>query len=105
MTEDGHWYETHWGLRFSLSEGSICTEMPAITRVGLHNLCEVQSHEITRIVGSTSHTVRFHDGGFVQFAYNDRGALIELSGWHFAARMHKDGTIVVGAFDADTHGT
>lgn len=54
-------------------------ELAAIESVGIHNVIEVESHQINRVLGSTSHYVRFHGGGEVRFAYNDQGKLIELS--------------------------
>jgi hypothetical protein len=54
-------------------------DLETIESVGIHNLLEVETHQITRVVGSTSHFVRFHGGGEVSFAYNHQGKLIELS--------------------------
>jgi hypothetical protein len=59
-------------------------DLEAIESVGIHNVIEVESHQITRIAGSTSHFIRFHGGGEVRFAYNDQGKLIELSAQHCA---------------------
>lgn len=55
-------------------------DLHQIQSVGLDNLCDVQSHTINRIANSTSHVVRFFGGGHVQFAYNDQGQFLELSG-------------------------
>lgn len=54
-------------------------DLETIESVGIHNVIDVETHQITRVAGSTSHFVRFHGGGEVRFAYNDRGKLIELS--------------------------
>jgi hypothetical protein len=54
-------------------------DLAAIEGVGIHNVIEVESHQINRVLGSTSHYIRFHGGGEVRFAYNDQGKLIELS--------------------------
>lgn len=50
-----------------------------IEAVGIHNLADIEAHNITSIVGSISHYVRFIGGGEVMFAYNASGQLIELS--------------------------
>jgi hypothetical protein len=54
-------------------------DLATIEAVGIHNVIEVESHQINRVLGSTSHYIRFHGGGEVRFAYNDQGKLIELS--------------------------
>ena len=54
-------------------------DLETIGAVGIHDVIEVETHQITRVMGSTSHFVRFHGGGEVSFAYNHQGKLIELS--------------------------
>ena len=61
-----------------------------VQSVGLENLCDVQSHTINRIANSTSHVVRFFGGGHVQFAYNDRGQLLESSGQSVNFRLDEN---------------
>ncbi len=53
--------------------------LPAIEAVGIRHLVEVEPHVITTVAGSRSHVVRFANGGWLRFAYNSAGALIELS--------------------------
>jgi hypothetical protein len=53
--------------------------LETIESVGIHNLIEVETHQINHVAGSTSHFVRFYGGGEVRFAYNHQGKLIELS--------------------------
>jgi hypothetical protein len=54
-------------------------DLEEIQSVGIYNVIEVETHQITHVAGSTSHFVRFHGGGEVSFAYNHQGKLIELS--------------------------
>jgi hypothetical protein len=92
---------TPWGAILELCAGNIAATLPQLKGVGLLNLCEVASHQITRIARSTSHVVRFHGGGYVQFAYNDAGVLIELSGWRISAQVAADGTLMIGPYRED----
>ena len=67
-------------------QGSVTVNIPhEISSVGITNLTEVVEHQITTIVGSRSHMVRFHNGGVLQFAYNSSGQLIELKSQGLAA--------------------
>jgi hypothetical protein len=59
-------------------------DLETIQSVGIQNVVEVETHQIARIAGSTSHFIRFHGGGEVRFAYNQQGKLIELSAEHCA---------------------
>ena len=72
--------------------------LPRIVSVGLGNLCEVQSHCINHILGSTSHVVQFVGGGYVQFAYSDRGELLELVGQAVNVRLDAEGRISFGTY-------
>jgi len=97
--------EIEWGARFSVDGNDITGYLPVLRSVGIRNLVDVASHEVMTIAGSTSHIVRFRDGGFTQFAYNDRGQLIELSGCHCTMTADRAGRVLVGAFgDPTTHG-
>jgi len=58
---------------------NVTLDLKTIESVGIHNVIEVETHQITRVAGSTSHFIRFHGGGEVRFAYNHQGKLIELS--------------------------
>jgi len=50
-----------------------------IAAVRVDDLAEVLEHRIARIVGSTSHVLRFVGGGELRYACNSRGQVIELS--------------------------
>jgi len=59
--------------------GKVDLKLETIESVGILNVMEVETHQITRVAGSTSHFIRFHGDGELSFAYNDLGKLIELS--------------------------
>jgi len=46
-----------------------------------------------RAVGLVSHHVRLAGGGELRYAYNTRGELIELYGFHVEAKMSPDGQL------------
>ena len=61
------------------SDESIELNLQGIISVGIQNLADVTEHQITSILNSRSHMVRFVNGGVLEFAYNDAGELIELN--------------------------
>jgi hypothetical protein len=65
----------------SLDEGYRTVQIPLdeIRAVQLDDLAQVLDHRIARIMGSTSHVVRFIGGGELRHVYNSRGQVIELS--------------------------
>lgn len=50
-----------------------------ICRVGIADLSSIAEHRIVALCHSTSHFIRFHQGGCLRFAYSDKGELLELS--------------------------
>lgn len=60
-------------------ERTLRVALDEISAVRVDDLAEVLEHRIARIVGSTSHVVRFIGGGELRYAYNSRGQVIELS--------------------------
>ena len=64
---------------FIRAQGGLHVEIPEIiASVGISNLTEVTEHQITAILGSRSHLLRFANGGELRYAYNSLGQLIEL---------------------------
>jgi hypothetical protein len=47
--------------------------------VGIKNIGLVESYQINTLFGSRSHVVCFAGGGVLQFAYNEKNELLELS--------------------------
>ncbi len=93
----GYTVKTDWGS-VRLASGAVEIELGRIRSVGLSNVCEVESHHINRVAGSTSHVVRFIGGSCLQFAYNDRGEFIELSCGPATVAIDESGTrLTIGA--------
>jgi hypothetical protein len=91
---EGESLATPWGARFMRSDGQVLADVPVITSVGLCNLCEIRSHEVVRVAGLVSHSVRFMDGGQMRFAYNERGELVELYSRGVSVAISKDGRVL-----------
>ena len=96
--DDGDSYVSSWGARFAVEGGTVINELPLLTSVGIHNLTEVKTHDIVRVAGIASHFVQFLDGGYLRFAINERGQLLELSGYRIRATFSPAGQMVVGAY-------
>ncbi|WP_157265997.1 hypothetical protein [Azohydromonas aeria] len=99
---EGESLDTAWGARLTRSDGQIRAELPVVTSVGLCNLCEVRSHEVVRVAGMASHSVRFIDGGQLRFAYNDRGELVELVCLGVGVALGKDGRVMAAMAGSPT---
>jgi hypothetical protein len=78
--------------------GNISANLAVLRHVGVKNLMEVESHVITDAFGARSHVVKFHGGGFAQFAYNSAGQLIELAGQNVEILINKDGDLTFSSF-------
>ena len=65
----------------SVDDGHRTVQIPLdeIRAVQVDDLAQVLDHRIARIMGSTSHVVRFIGGGELRYVYNSRGQVIELS--------------------------
>ena len=65
----------------SVDDGHRIVQIPLdeIRAVQVDDLAQVLQHRIARIIGSTSHVLRFVGGGELRYAYNSRGQVIELS--------------------------
>jgi hypothetical protein len=64
-----------------VDEGHCTVQIPLdeFRAVRANNLAPVLDHRIARVMGSTSHVLRFVGGGELRYAYNSRGQVIELS--------------------------
>jgi hypothetical protein len=65
----------------SVDDGHRTVQIPLdeIRAVRVDDLAQVLDHRIARIMGSTSHVVRFVGGDELRYVYNSRGQVIELS--------------------------
>ena len=64
----------------TVDDGHRTAQIPLdeIRAVQVDDLAQVLDHRIARIMGSTSHVVRFVCGGELRYVYNSRGQVIEL---------------------------
>jgi hypothetical protein len=54
--------------------------LDVIREVGVASLAEVLAHDIVQVAGLVSHSIRLINGGQVNFAFNQAGQVVELSG-------------------------
>jgi hypothetical protein len=94
-TEDAHTHlDADGKLKLTYKQG-VHIDLEQITSIGIANLFDVASHTINDIWGSTSHVVRFHDGGSVQFSYSHSGELLEFSGNDIAILIQESTKLMV----------
>jgi len=87
--------KTASGTAISLdAEGNASINLERIKSVGLKNIIDVEAHNINTVAGSRSHYVRFLGGGEVQFAYNHKGQLIELSSTKVAISITRENELI-----------
>ena len=65
----------------TVDDGHRTAQIPLdeVRAIQVDDLAQVLDHRIARIMGSTSHVVRFIGGGELHYVYNSRGQVIELS--------------------------
>ena len=68
-----------WMAAIDDGSGMSQVSLDEIRAVRVEDLSQVLDHRIARIMGSTSHVIRFIGGGELRYAYNSRGQVIELS--------------------------
>ncbi len=76
-------------------EEGVHLNVEQISSIGIANLSDVASHTINHILGSTSHVVRFHDGGSAEFAYSHGGELLQFSGRNIAFKITQDAQLML----------
>jgi hypothetical protein len=77
-------------------DGPSKVHMEKITRVGLDNLVDVQSHSIKNDRTATSHHIIFRGGGELRFSYRPNGRLLEFRALRLTTNITKDGVITIG---------
>lgn len=83
--------EGRLNAKLTPSESTINLEQ--IQSVGVENLMHVESHTINSLFGSTSHYIRFCNGGEVTYAHNSEGKLLELIGKNVSILISKDNRV------------
>lgn len=81
--------------------GTSQVSLDEIRAVRVEDLSQVLEHRIARIVGSTSHVIRFIGGGELRYAYNNRGEVIELSATGIRGAVSPGRIVTFGALGLD----
>lgn len=81
--------------------GTSYVSLDEIRAVRVEDLSQVLDHRIARIVGSTSHVIRFIGGGELRYAYNSRGQVIELSATGVKGAVSANRVVTFGAVGLD----
>ena len=86
-----------------IDDGSAASQvaLDEIRAVRVEDLSQVLDHRIARIMGSTSHVIRFIGGGELRYAYNSRGQVIELSATGIRGVVSANRIITFGALGLD----
>jgi hypothetical protein len=79
-------------------EVGLVATVETIKKVGVSNLCDIESHTITHIANSTSHYIRFVGGSDLRFAFTDKGELLELSGHCINFSITESGEVDVSPY-------
>ncbi|NOT20214.1 MAG: hypothetical protein HOP24_08100 [Sideroxydans sp.] len=66
-----------------------------IKSVGVENLVDIETHEISRLFNSVSHFIKFFGGGEVKFAYNLEGKLLEFSTHHVTLSIQNGERVIL----------
>jgi hypothetical protein len=81
--------------------GTAQVSLDQIRAVRVEDLSQVLDHRIARIMGSTSHVVRFIGGGELRYAYNSRGQVIELTATGIKGAVSPSRIVTFGALGLD----
>ena len=90
-----------WMAVIEDGSGTSQLSLDEIRAVRVEDLSQVLEHRIARIVGSTSHVIRFIGGGELRYAYNNRGQVIELSATGIRGVVSPSREVTFGASGQD----
>lgn len=90
-----------WMAAIGDGDGTSQVSLDEIRAVRVEDLSQVLEHRIARIVGSTSHVIRFIGGGELRYAYNSRGQVIELSATGVKGAVAPNRVVTFGALGLD----
>ena len=86
-----------WMAVINDGDGTSQVSLDEIRAVRVEDLSQVLDHRIARIMGSTSHVIRFIGGGELRYAYNSRGQVIELSATGIKGVVSRNRVVTFGA--------
>lgn len=81
------------------AQGNRSLEVDRITSVGIKDIGFVERHEVNTRFGSRSHVVRFVNGGLLQYAYNAKSELIELTASNLTIHISRSGAVMLDVSD------
>jgi hypothetical protein len=81
------------------ANGKYTFHVGQLSSVGIKNIGNVERHDINTVFGSRSHVVRFVNGGVLQFAYNAKNELIELTASKLTMHLSKSGAAIFDVFE------
>ena len=90
-----------WMAAIEDENGAAQVSLDEIRAVRVEDLSHVLDHRIARIMGSTSHVIRFIGGGELRYAYNSRGQVIELSATGVKGAVSPNRVVTFGALRLD----
>lgn len=90
-----------WMAAIEDGSGTSQVSLDEIRAVRVEDLSQVLDHRIARIMGSTSHVIRFIGGGELRYAYNNRGQVIELSATGIKGAVSPNRVVTFGAMGLD----
>ena len=82
----------------------VTLNLHCIREVGVASLAEVLSHDIVQIAGLVSHSIQLINGGHVNFAFNQAGQVVELSGVRTQLHMTSAHSLSIRALHGDVPG-
>jgi hypothetical protein len=90
-----------WVAVIEDGSGSSQVSLDEIQAVRVEDLSQVLEHRIARIVGCTSHVIRFIGGGELRYACNHRGQVIELSATGIRGTLSPSRIVTFGVLGLD----
>jgi len=75
----------------------VTLNLDCIREIGVASLTEVLSHEVVLVAGLVSHSIKLINGGQVNFAFNQAGQVVELSGVRAQFHMTTNHSLTIRA--------
>lgn len=80
-------------------QGGLIVRTGSISAVSIANIADVQSHQVFRAIGTTSHVVRFIGGGELRYACDDSGQVIAMSATGVHSEVSDQHVVMVAALN------
>jgi hypothetical protein len=81
---------------YLLSDGDLdLTITKPLNAIGIENILDLVSYELTHEAGATLHLIRFRSGGIFRFLCTDIGEIKELSGNRLCLTVTEDSRLLI----------